>query len=189
MEGEKRRKTLTMVGSLLILLCFLIVIFLIIITNGNETKTSTETEGEKLEALVCRSGGREDGFFHSKTANQITNEIKATFDGEKYDKLYYSYEGVYRSTEAAEEDDIMHAEYNIYMGDNSVSQDSLSPTFSVTKNRYHLTLIVDSENDFNRVTAVFFYVDDEDVERFKKYNLEEMEKYYESKDFSCSIVE
>ncbi len=188
MEDEKRKKTLMMVSSLLILLCVLIVIFLLIITNGNETRTSSEVEEEKLEALICRSGGREDGFFHSKTANHITNEVKTTFNGDSFDKLYYSYEGVYRSTEEAEKDRSMHADYNIYMGDNNMPLDTLAPNYSAANNRFHLTLYTDDKNDFNLVTAVFFYVDEEDVEKFKKFSLDEMKKYYETKDFSCSIV-
>lgn len=189
MKNEKRKKTLVMVGSLLILLCVLIVIFLLIITNGNEIRTSSEMGEEKLEALVCRSGGREDGFFHSETANQIINEVKVTFSGEKYDKMYYSYEGVYRFTEVADRDEVkMHADYNIYMSENSLSQKSLSPAYSVTKDKFHLTLYAEDRNDFNLVTAVFFYVDDEDVEKFKKFSLDEMEEYYETKDFNCSVV-
>ena len=188
MKDEKRKKTLIMVGSLLILLCVLMVIFLLIITNGNETRTSSEVDEDKLEALVCRSGGREDGFFHSETANQITNEIKVTFAGKEYDKLYYSYEGTYRSEDVAKGDESMHADYNIYMGDNSLSQDSLSPSYSTVKNKYHLTLFADEEDDFNKVTAVFFYVDDEDVEKFKKYDIDGMKEYYEAKDFKCAVV-
>ncbi len=187
MENEKKRNTLIMVGSLLILLCVLIVIFLLIITNGNETRTSAEVEEEKLKALICRSGGREDGFFHSKNANQITNEIKATFNGDSFEKLYYSYEGVYRSTEVAEEE-TMHTEYNLYMGDNNMPLETLSPTYSAANNRFHLTLYTDDKSDFNLVTAAFFYVDKEDVEKFKKFSLDEMKKYYETKDFSCSVV-
>lgn len=188
MKDEKRKKTLIMVGSLLILLCVLIVIFLLIITNGNETRTSSEVDEDKLEALVCRSGGREDGFFHSDTANQIVNEIKATYNGNSFDKLYYSYEGTYRSEDVAKGDESMHADYNIYMGENSLEQDSLSPSYSLVKNKYHLTLYADEEDDFNKVTAVFFYVDDKDVEKFKKFSIDEMKKYYETKDFKCSVI-
>ncbi|MBR3122225.1 hypothetical protein IKF12_02060 [Candidatus Saccharibacteria bacterium] len=186
---DKRKNTFILIGSLLVLFCVLIVVFLLIIFNGNETKTSEEEEDESLAALVCRSGGREDGFFHSTKANQITNEIKATFKSEAFDKLYYSYEGVYRSTETAEEDSIMHTQYNIYMGDNNMPQDSLSQSYSVTKDRYHLTLYLDDRSNFNSITAVFFYVDDKDVEKFKKFDIGEMNKYYEAKEFDCNVIE
>ncbi|MBR2725322.1 hypothetical protein IKE97_01590 [Candidatus Saccharibacteria bacterium] len=186
---NKKKDSFTLIGALLMLLCGLIVIFVLIVSNGNETRTSSDEEGETLVALVCRSGGREDGFFHSTRANQITNEIKATFSNTEFDKLYYSYEGVYRSTETAEEDVAMHTEYNIYMGDNNMPQDSLSQTYSVTKDRFHLTLYLDDRSNFNNITAVFFYVDDKDVEKFKKYGIDEMKKYYEAKDFNCNITE
>ena len=63
-----------------------------------------------------------------------------------------------------------------------------SPAYSVTKDKFHLTLYTEDRNDFNLVTAVFFYVDDEDVEKFKKFSLDEMKEYYETKDFSCGVV-
>ena len=184
----KKNKILTLIGALLILFAVFTVVFLLIMTNGGETKTSGGESNDSLAALVCQSGGREDGFFKSEKANHITNEIKATYDSEKYDKLYYSYEGSYRSTEIAKEDTIMHTEYDIYMGENNLPLNTLSPSYSVTKDKFHLTLIADDEGDFNRVTAVFFYVDDEDVERFKNFSMSEMKSYYEAKDFKCSEV-
>ena len=188
MKDEKRSKTLTMVVAILILFCAIISFFLLIIFNGNETRTSSEAENKKIEALVCRSAGREDGFFHSKTANQIVNEIKATYNGNTYDKLYYSYEGTYRSEDVAKGDESMHADYNIYMGEHNLAQSSLSPTFSLVKNKFRLTLYADEKDDFNKTTAVFFYVTDEDVDKFKSYDMDEMKKYYEAKDFKCNIV-
>jgi len=188
MKEEKKKKTLVLAGSLLMLFCALLVIFLLIMINGNETRTSGEDGGDSLVALVCDSGGREDGFFKSTKANHITNQIKATFKDNAFDKLYYSYEGVYRSTETAEEDTVMHAEYNKYMGNNNMPQDSLSPTYSVTKDRFHLTLYLDDRSDFNNITAVFFYVDDKDVEKFKNYDVDEMAKYYEAKNFDCNVT-
>lgn len=183
---SKSNKILTMVliGVGLIALAIFIAIF----ANGNETRTFGEAENEKIEALVCRSAGREDGFFHSETANQIVNEIKATYSGDTFDKLYYSYEGIYRSEETAKGDQSMHTDYNIYMGKNNIQYDILSPSYSVVKNKYHLTLYADEEGDLNNTTAVFFYIDDKDLERFKKFDIDEMKKYYEDKNFKCGLV-
>lgn len=188
MKDEKKSKTSIMFGALLIVFCALFAFFILIILNGNETKTSSEADEERIEALVCKSAGREDGFFHSNTANQIVNEIKVTYDGNTYDKLYYSYDGTYRSEDVAKGDESMHSDYNIYMGEHNLAQNSLSPTFSLVKNKFRLTLYADEKDDFNKTTAVFFYVADEDVEKFKNYNIDEMKKYYEAKDFECDII-
>lgn len=186
MKEDKKSKILTLVGTLLIMIGVFAVIFLLIMTNGGETRTSDNRGNESISALVCRSGGRDDSFFKSESANNIMNEIKVTFEGEEYDKIYYSYEGVYRDTEVADKDETrMHIDYDVYMSDNSVSASSLSPSFSVAKNKLHLTLIADEKKEFNKATAVFFYVDEETVSEFGNYSMSEMKKYYESKDFSC----
>ncbi|MBR3236108.1 hypothetical protein IKF92_00275 [Candidatus Saccharibacteria bacterium] len=186
MEEEKKSKMLKLIGSLLVLLGVFAVIILLILTNGGETRTSDNSDGDVVSALVCRSGGRDDGFFKSEKANNLTNEVKVTFSDKTYDKIYYSYEGVYRATEVADEDEVrMHADYNIYMGDNNLSDNLLSPSYSVAKNKLHMTLIADDKSDLNQVTAVFFYVEKDDLEKFKNFSMGEMRKYYESKDFSC----
>ena len=186
--SEKKNKSLLLVGSLLLLFAAIVVVILILFLNGGETRTSEQQENESISALVCKSGNREDGFFEPKKALAVENEIKATFDQNGFEKLFYTYDGEYETDKDAEEDETrLHAAYNIYMGENSLSQSLFSPVYSLTKNKLRISLYTEERRSITLLTGKFFFVDDETVELFKKYKIDEMKKYYESKDFHCTI--
>ena len=184
MEKEKRKAWLIVGGILLILL--IIVIF--ILTNGRETYTSEDGERQSISALVCTTGNQENAFFYSTIANTVTNQIKVTFRGEQFDKLFYEYMGVYRSDEVAHEDEVrFHANYDIYMGGNDIRLNSLNPSYSAANSKFILTLYVDDYARINRVTSGFFFIDEDLIEDFENYSIDKMKNYYESKEFNENV--
>ena len=181
MDNRKR-------GYIVAFVLFIIAVFLMFFINGRETKTSSRKETEAVSALRCTANGLEGAFFASSTANMIKNEIKTIFRDGKMDKIFYAYSGVYRSHELAAGDDL-HARYNIYMGRNNLTPESLSPIFSLDGNKLNVSLYVDDYEKINPITAVFFFVDSDKIGEFQNYTIEEMKSFYEQKDFICEIVE
>ena len=186
MKKDNKKKNWLVVGGILLVL---LIIILYILMNGNETRTSDDEESESVSALVCAIGNREEAFFYSTTANTVTNEIKATFKKGQFDKLFYTYKGVYRSEDLANEEEArFHADYNIYMGHNDLQPNSLNPTYSVPGNKIVLSLYTDDYSKINRITSEFFFISPDDIEKYRNYSLDEMKNYYENKDFACQIV-
>ena len=176
---------------IVIALTFIIVaVFLWLLINGKETRTSSEKSEESISVLHCKAKGIEDAFFASTTANTIENEIKITFRGDKIDKIFYDYNGVYRSSEVAKEDETkLHARYNLYMGENKIEQDSLSPSYSITNSKLHITLYADNYGMINSVTSVFFFIDSDRIGDYGKSSIDELKSFYEKKSFKCEINE
>lgn len=172
----------------LALVLILIALFILFFLNGTVTRTSEDISKDKISALNCKAGRIEDGFFVSETANTSSNEIKVTFKNGEMDKIYYTFSGVYRSEDVAEADDtLLHAKYNIYMGENGIEQGSLNPSYSVVQSKYYLRLYVDDYDKINEVTRIFFFIDKEDLDKFNSYSLDTLESYYEKKNFRCNV--
>ena len=122
MSKSNKILTLVLIGVGLIALAIFIAIF----ANGSETRTSEPQEGNSISAVHCTAKGIEDGFFYSDKVNTIDNEIKITYNNGGIDKMYYSYNGTYRSSDVVHEDEIkFHAKYNTYMGENGQNIDDL----------------------------------------------------------------
>lgn len=185
MKKNNKILTFVLIGLGLIVLAILIAIF----SNGKETRISELIENESVSALYCTSRGIEGAFFSSETANTIENEIKITYHNDNIDKLYYSYNGVYRSSDVTHGDEVkLHAKYNKYMGENGQRIEDLNPSYDEMKTKLHIGLYVDSYDMINEVTSLFFFINKDDISKVKKYSMEEMKKYYEDKSFSCKIV-
>ena len=184
---SKSNKILTMVliGVGLIALAIFIAIF----ANGSETRTSESYENNSISAVHCTAKGIEDAFFYSDKVNTIKNEIKVTYNNDKIDKMYYSYNGTYRSSDVVHEDEVrLHAKYNTYMGENGQKIEDLNPAYDETNNKLHIGLYADSYDKINEATSVFFFINKDDINNVKKYSMDNMKKYYESKSFSCEII-
>ena len=103
--------------------------------------------------------------------------------------MYYSYTGKYRSSDLVDKDEArMHAKYNTYMSKNGQDLEDLNPTYDEMKSELRIGLFADSVNKLNDATAVFFFINKEDINQFKKYSMEETAKYYKNKGFSCNTV-
>lgn len=174
------------VGSVL----FALALAFFFLLSGKETRVSETFENNSIMALECKIGAVSDSFYTSSIANTVQNDIKLTYKEKKIDKLFYTFTGVYRSDEVAAQDETtLHAKYNIYVGDHDVAMESLAPTYSVNKSKLILTLYADQYARINPVTAIFFFIDNDRIDGFEDYSIEEAKKYYETKGFVCTINE
>ena len=185
MNRNNKILILVLVGVGLIALAVFIAIFI----NGNETRTSEPVEGEHVSAVYCTAKGIEGAFFSSEIVNTITNEVKITYHDSGIEKLYYSYKGTYRSNDVLKQDDgVFQAKYNNYMSEHGQNSVDLSPVYDEMNNKLHIALYADSLDKINEATSVFFFINGNEVNQFKKYTMDDMKKYYEDKSFSCKIV-
>ena len=189
MQEKTKKNSKMTVWFLIFSGLFVVAMIILFFTNGRETRISSGQNDDSIMALRCVvEHGLEDAFFASSSANTIENELKLTFKNSKLDKLFYSYTGVYRSNEMAVADEaVLHAKYNIYMGSHDQQQDSLVPAYSIVKSKLIITLYADDYSKINAVTSDFFFLDSDKLGEYEGYSIEEMEKYYEAKDFSCTI--
>ncbi len=185
MNKSNKILTLALIGMGLIALAIFIAIF----ANGSEIRTSEPQENNSISAVYCTAKGMEDRFYYSENVNTIENEIKITYDKNSIDKLYYSYDGVYRSYDVMKQDDgVFQAKYNNYMNENGQKPEELSVAYDEMNTKLHIGIYADNVSKLNEATAVFFFINKEDVNQFKKYSLEEVSKYYKNKGFSCNTV-
>ena len=170
---------------LLALLVVVIVVIVVLLFRTNETYTSDGGTSEKIDSLTCTASELEDPFFKPENDGELEHMIKATFKGGKLDKLSYSLEGKFSSDETAEyvEADL-HADYNIYMGKNNLSQSMLNPSFSAVENRVKVSLLTDAKNLTNN-TIVFFFLNMDEFQTVRRYSMRDLAKLYENKGFSC----
>lgn len=177
---------LTMVSILLI--CIAIIICFLL--TSKKTNITDKKEDEIISTLICEVNGNADSFFVSKMAKTVDQELKITYKDETLDKFFYSFKGVYSSNADASADETnLHAKYNIYMGDNNTSQEILSPSYSIIGNKFHLNLFADGDNDINEVTAVFFFLENNELDMIKNYSIIDLKKLYEDKGLECAIME
>ena len=185
---EKKEKDLSskIVGIVTIILIVLIAIIIIILTNGHETHIWDDSEPKKVTALVCTAGNIDGALFTSDVANSMKNEVKITFSDDKLDKIFYSYNGVYRTNELAQQEETnLHIRYDTYMGRHEVLNSSLSPSYSTVETKVQITLYADSLEKINSVTAPLFFINEEMFGSLGKDSREKIASAYEGQGFSC----
>lgn len=182
-KRKKRKKIFTCI--VILLLVILIILILIWLLKGKETQISEDDEGSDWESLVCTTGENDEAYFKNSVANGEEHKIKLIFIDDKLSRIFYSYTGEYNSVRTAQTViDSMHADYNIYMGDNKMTLDLLSPTFSAIDKTVRIDLY-GWVSDVNAVTAKLFFFDRENYEAVKNYSEDRLEAFYENKGFSC----
>lgn len=183
--GEKRR-TIKIIGLSVIFLAILIIPLLLLFFNKHETHISDKGENKIVTALDCTTRSIDEAFFTSEIANTITNQIKITFNQNKIDKLFYSFEGIYRSKEIAEQDETnLHARYNIHMGKYGINPEILTPTFSTVNTKMRINLYAKNREIISRGVGLLFFINDEDINNFLEYSKDQVTNFYKEKGFSC----
>ena len=157
--------------------------------RGEETHISTNTAETVIKSLVCNAASPKNPFFVSETAENYNHEIKVTYRGETADRISYVYDGVYVSNSVADTAGAsLHADYNIYMGENGVYQESLYPTFSVVDNKLKVSLYTEY-GKINSVIAKLFFINAEEFHNLDNYSIEDLGNLYAEKGFSCEVSE
>ena len=175
-----------------IVLCIvaILAVALSLLFGKKETKISEEKEDVTMGALYCKSTHPNDAFFVSETATKGEHEVKITFRGEGADKFSYIYYGTYGTENEADHDrSAMHADYNIYMGENGVEQGSLTPTFTYNGASTKINLFAERGSSLNAVTARFFFLSGDELDKVGEYSKDDLEKLYVKKGFSCTFNE
>ena len=193
-EPEKRPKNKKLMSSMATWIVVIAVsiglsVAVSMLFRGEETYTSTGATETAIKSLVCNATDPENPFFISRIAENYNHEIKVTYRDEMADKIFYVYGGSYVSNNVASTAEAtLHADYNKYMGDNEVYQESLYPTFSVVDNKLKISLYTDYKK-LNSVAAKLFFIDKEEFHDLNNYSAEELGNFYTEKGFSCEISE
>lgn len=100
------------------------------------------------------------------------------------DKLNYLFDGTYASAEAASKaNDVLHADYNIYM---AIDAEKLTPNFSIVDNTLKINLFA-NRNQMDTKVGKLFFLNDAETENFAKYKDEDLKELYQNKGFSCEL--
>ena len=183
---EKKDRSIGIIATALVFFVAIIVLVVVFLNSSSEIYVSESGEEKIVTAISCNAESIEGEFFSSSTASAMNNQIKVTFSSDKPDKLFYSFEGVYESDDAAEhENAVFHAKYNEYLGSNGFDHESFTPTFSTVDNKMRINLYVKNFSLINRITPVLFFIDSDDVDDFANYSREQVVKFYESMGFLC----
>ncbi|MBR2994327.1 hypothetical protein IKF32_00180 [Candidatus Saccharibacteria bacterium] len=183
MDDKRNVVGFAIIAFILLVIAIIVWFFL----NGRETYISDETESDAYLGLDCTADNPTDGFFYSQVANSATNHIKVTFVNNKIYKMYYSYEGTYRSNDVAlQEETNFHIKYDEHMGSYGLVNSILTPTYSTAKTKMQINLYAKNRDVINKGTAVFFFVDEDDVESFHDFSRDDLANYYSKKSFSCT---
>lgn len=175
--------TLIIIAAIVILLWFLL--------RGKEDYITNDVNEVNISSLECAAAGDavEGAFFTSVSAETTRHELKSTFREDKIDNMSYSFYATYESeaqTETAEAN--LHGQYNKYMGEKSMSQQSLNPNFSNLGDELKISLYTE-RSKMNNLMANFFFIDMDEFQKLGSYTLKDLEKIYENKGFSCTIHE
>lgn len=185
MTEKRRSKTGWIIGGVVVVA----VILLSILLWPKGSYVSDGGRVTKVIALDCKATYLEDAFFKSEVAQRSTHEIRAIFKDNKFADISYIFEATYNSSEAVESENArLHADYNIYMSENGQSQELLEPSFANIKSKLKITLYGNKKR-LNSVTAKLFFLDIEGAQNIDKYSVDELEKVYKKKSFSCSRSE
>lgn len=172
--------------------CIAIVIIVIVamliyyfLFNKDETHISQGIDSTKTASIECTAGKIEDEFFAEENADSVKNTIKMMFVSDKFDRLFYNYEGKYGSDAAAETANaVLHGRYNKYMASKSVDPDSLDPSFSNSGNTVKIVLNADS-NDLSNANVNLFFLSMDEFQHIRSYKINDWMKLYKGKGFTC----
>lgn len=185
-EKRNRHNKYLIIGIVFVFIVVIIVgIILWFILNKSETYTSEDIKYGNNSSLSCTSNSSDYAFFKTDSALDHTHKVVALFRDDKLHDLSYEYDGNYETNAGADNAmDVMHADYNIYLGNKGVDSESLSPVFSNNGNKTKVSLYADS-GKLNIITAPLFFISDEEFYSLSKYGSKDIKNNYESKGFKC----
>lgn len=186
--SEKKASRIDIFKTVVLMVIVAVVVLVIwFLTSGSETRISTEYSYGDLGSLQCTSENPSDAFFVSKNVQKFTHEIKVMFTENYIKEISYRYEGTYNSESVAETAAAeMHADYNIYMGNNGINQEGLNPVFMTDKTKARVSLYAESSK-LNGTVARLFFISGDEFGKLSDYSRDDLKKMYVSKGFSCQI--
>ena len=182
-----KKKNHTIKYTIIILGCVAIIIGVFFLFRTKTTTTSDYKDQDSISPIVCKTTNPSmDSFFNSNASSSLYT-IKYTYKNGKADKISFTYNGDYGSSEDARyAEAVAHANYNEFMSATSKSPESFSPSFSHTNSSMQINLFGEADQLTNQ-TAKLFYIDSDTFASIDFSSLEEVVKNYESKNFSCTF--
>lgn len=183
--SEKRKFSGWLKGVLLVVIVAVLIVLVWLFLRPKETYTSAPITASKMQALTCASTDMKEAFFGFDYAISNRHEIKVMFGEERANSISYNYYGSFESNDIAKTaDSSMHGKYNKYLGERNLSQQSLNPVFAVMDKDTKVSLYAKS-NEITSMTAMFFFIDGDEFQRFGSRSIDEMKTMYENKGFAC----
>ena len=184
---KKTRRQLVVDIIIVLLIAALIIILIVILNSGKETVTTTTTEQDEKEVLICKNHDDEKSFFKSSyKPSTVGHELRIIVSNNKLETITMTYTGTYDDPATAERARaLMHADHNILLGSNNISEDVFSSLFNSEGNVVRIELF-GKANDINSVTSRFFYIDTSEFYKVKNMSSSGLKTTFENKGFSCS---
>lgn len=187
--SKSTQKWLSVAATVLVVIAAVAIIILLgnLAFGGREEHYTATTPDVEIKVLDCESASPSDPFFTSDLALSADHDIKVTYMGDTVRRFFYTYEGDFASTDAANQGEAkLHADYNTYMG---AAADSLSPTFSIIDDGTELKVTLVTEADLlNSATAKLFYFTPEEYSSLgSTINIQDLANIYQSKGFHCDF--
>lgn len=186
MSSTKKNTVFKIIAVCLITVSVGIGVFLML--RGSESYTSVPGSEDVVGALVCRSQTQTNEILHIKDEVSFESEIKITYRNESLDKIAYNYNGVFQDARRAEAAaSSAHANYNIYMGNNGLSIDSLSPAFLASGKNLRIDFY-STISKLSNAEASLFFLTDEEIRDVQNLTTQRIQSFYESKGFTCKTT-
>ncbi len=174
---------------LIVLLTIVFILVVVVIYILSQKKEVLDSDGRKItnsDMVICSTNVAEDAFFVSDVAVKRTHEIRMTLMDDKIKKISYTFYGEYDSNEdVVEDENKLHSDYNIYMGENGVDINILNPTYSTEGNTLKIGLFLDEFSRIDSVIDDFFLIDDEDLNLIGNNKADELTDYYKKQGLFC----
>ena len=155
--------------------------------NGSETRTSATEISHPVDALICKSTNPEGGFFKLPDNTESKHEIKITYEDGQSKKISYSLNNTFDDETAAKNNVAsLHADYNIYMGENNLNVNTLSPSFVSSGNVVRLNLFATLVN-LKASVSQFFFLTSNELSVVLSGSETSANKIYTSKNFTCTF--
>lgn len=191
MDSGKTKKTKKTWGTVALALGLTAVAALVIfgVTQlfvPRETISTPTSTSSSINALVCEAEDPQEKFFATDGAVSVDHVIKATYVDSVADKISYTYEADYGSPEAATKAEAqLHADYNIFMGKNG---DDFTAQFMPMGDELKISVFAETKN-LGSLTSRVFFINTEEFEELKDYDVQDLAKIFQRKGFSCEFDE
>ena len=187
--SKKAQKRWSMVAIIIVIVAVAVLVVLLLSTlfqNREQRVTDTSVNTSvSTGVLDCTASSPEGALFVAENPREVEHEIKVSYQGTKADKFFYTYEAEF--TDAAGADDAearIHSDYNLYMGS---YMDDFDNSFAANGDEMKAQVFA-AASDLGSYTARVFLMSPEEFEQFDgKYEIADLEKFYEGKGFRCEM--
>lgn len=179
-EGKKNRRWIYI---LIGLICFFVmIVFIILFLLQGNTKTTSRSEVEVSETIICESEGIVYPIFKYDNSKHKTILIKVLFNDGKFETINMVYKLDYDDIEQVKQsNNENHAAMNKSFAADSLGPDSFMAHYSNLENAAQMTLYAEAK-ELNGVTAKYFLLDG-----VTNYTKDSITKKYNNQGMDCVI--